>query len=206
MHAAVGEALRRMAMNATLLAGLLSGIAGLLTFLTIHHFWIKPIWFMLPPGLVIAALGGLAVGWSYSEIHSGLPARPWTAPAMFALISLILAPAILLAQLRPPPLDISSGAIIDGSSTGIVIARVAIELLLTATAAGGLLGWWLGRTPQAALATALAGFVFALGPGHNIPLLGNTPVAGKGLSLLVVIIAISAIVLVESEAWLAQRS
>ena len=193
-------------MNAALLAGLLSGVAGLLTFLTIHHFWIKPIWFMLSPGLLIAALGGLAVGWSYSEIHGGLPARPWTALAMFALISLILAPAILLAQLRPPPLNISTGAIIDGSSTGVVIARVAVELLLTATVVGGLLGWWLGRTPLAALATALAGFVFALGPGHNIPLLGNTPVVGKGIILLVAIIAISAIVLVESEAWLAQRS
>jgi hypothetical protein len=193
-------------MNATLLAGLFSGIAGLFVFLTIHHFWIKPIWFMLPPGLLIAALGGLAVGWSYSEIHGALPSRPWTAPAMFALISLILAPAILLAQLRPPPLNISTGAIIDGSSTGVVIARVVIELLLTATVIGGFLGWWLGRTPLAALATAVAGLVFALGPGHNIPLLGNTPVAGKGIILLVAIIAISAIVLVESEAWLAQRS
>jgi len=105
----------------------------------------------------------------------------------------------------PQPLDLSTGAIIDGTSTGVVIARVAIELLLTATAAGGLLGWWLGRTPQAALATALAGFVFALGPGHNIPLLGNTPVVGKGIVLLVVITAISAVVLVEGEAWLARN-
>src|SRR5437870_2696824 len=129
----MGEASRRMPMNAALLAGLLSGIAGLFVFLTIHHFWIKPIWFMLPPGLLIAALGGLAVGWSYSEIHGGLPARPWTTPAMFALISLILAPAILLAQLRPPPLNISTGAIIDGSSAAFVIARFATELLLTAT-------------------------------------------------------------------------
>src|SRR2546428_12860196 len=120
-------------MNSALMAGLLSGVAGLLVFLTIHHFWIKPIWFILPPGLLIAALGGLAVGWSYAEIQAGLPPRPWTAPAMFALIGTILTPAILLAQLRPPPLDLSTVAIIDGTSTGIVIARIAIELLLTAT-------------------------------------------------------------------------
>ena len=37
------------AMNASLIAGLLAGIAGLLVFLTIHHFWIRPIWFILPP-------------------------------------------------------------------------------------------------------------------------------------------------------------
>ncbi len=192
-------------MNPSLMAGLLSAIAGLLAFLTIHHFWIRPIWFILLPGLGIAGLGGLAIGWSYAEIHSALPPRPWTALAVFALVGAILAPAILLAQLRPPPLDISTGAIIDGSSTAVVFARVVIELLLTATVVGGLAGWWLGRTPQAALATALAGFVFALGPGHNIPLLGNTPVVGKGIVLLVVITAISALVLVEGEAWLSRN-
>ena len=192
-------------MRESLIAGGISGIAGLFVFLTIHHFWIKPIWFILPAGLVIAALGGLAVGWSYAEIRVGLPPRPWTSIAVFALVGATLTPAILLAQLRPPPLDISTGAIIDGSSSGIVIARFVIELLLTATVVGGLAGWWLGHTGRAALATALAGFIFALGPGHNIPLLGNTPAVGKGIVLLVTIIAVSAVVLVESQAWLARR-
>jgi len=191
-------------MATSLIAGLLSGIAGLLVFLTIHHFWIKPIWFILPPGLVIAALGGLAVGWSYAEIRAGLPPRPWTALAVFALVAATLTPAILLAQLRPPPLDISTGAIINGS-TASVIARFVIELLLTATMVGGLAGWWLGHTQRAVFATALAGFIFALGPGHNIPLLGNTPAVGKGIILLVSIIFVSAVVLVESQAWLARR-
>ena len=192
-------------MRESLIAGAISGIAGLLVFLTVHHFWIKPIWFILPPGVVIAALGGLAVGWSYAEIKAALPPRPWTALAVFVLVAATLAPAVLLAQLRPPPLDIGTGAIIDGSSTGVVIARVVIELLLTATVVGGLAGWWLGHTPRAAAATALAGFVFALGPGHNIPLLGNTPAVGKGVILLVIIIFVSAVVLVESQAWLARR-
>ena len=192
-------------MRESLIAGAISGIAGLLVFLTIHHFWIRPIWFILPPGLVIAALGGLAVGWSYAEIKAGLPPRPWASLAVFVLVGATLTPAILLAQLRPPPLNISTGAIMDGGSTGVVIARVVIELLLTATVVGGLAGWWLGHTGRAALATALAGFIFALGPGHNIPLLGNTPAVGKGIVLLVSIIAVSAVVLVESQAWLARR-
>jgi len=192
------------AMNASLIAGLLSGIAGLLVFLTIHHFWIKPIWFILPPGLVIAALGGLAVGWSYAEIKTGLPPRPLTSLAVFALVGATLAPSILLAQLRPPPLDISTGAILNGTVAS-VIARFVIELLLTATLVGGLAGWWLGHTWRAAFATALAGFIFALGPGHNIPLLGNTPAVGKGIILLIIIILVSAVVLVESQAWLARR-
>jgi len=198
--------MKEKTMNTALIAGLLSDIAGLLVFLTIHHFWIRPIWFILPPGLVAAILGGLAVGWSYAEIKVGLPPHPWTSLAVFALVGATLTPAILLAQLRPPPLDISTGAVIDGSSVGIVIARVVIELLLTATMVGGLAGWWLGHTQRAAFATALAGFIFALGPGHNIPLLGNTPAVGKGVVLLVIIIAISAVVLVEGQAWLARRS
>ena len=49
-------------MKAALIAGVISGMAGLLVFLTIHHFWIKPIWFIAPIGLMIAGLGGLAVG------------------------------------------------------------------------------------------------------------------------------------------------
>lgn len=191
-------------MATSLIAGLLSGIAGLLVFLTIHHFWIKPIWFILPPGLVAAILGGLAVGWSYAEIRAGLPPRPWAALAVFVLVGATLTPAILLAQLRPPPLDISTGAILNGT-TASVIARFVIELLLTATVVGGLAGWWLGHTGRAALATALAGFVFALGPGHNIPLLGNTPAVGKGVILLIIIIFVSAVVLVESQAWLARQ-
>jgi hypothetical protein len=191
-------------MRESLIAGAISGIAGLLVFLTIHHFWIKPIWFILPPGLVIAGLGGLAVGWSYAEIKVGLPPRPWASLAVFVLVGATLTPAILLAQLRPPPLNISTGAIINGS-TASVIARFVVELLLTATVVGGLAGWWLGHTGRAALATALAGFVFALGPGHNIPLLGSTPAAGKGVILLVIIIFVSAVVLVESQAWLARQ-
>jgi len=192
-------------MNTALIAGLLSGVVGLLAFLVIHHIWIRPIWFILPAGLVIAGLGGLAVGWSYAEIRAGLPPRPWTSLAVFVLVGATLTPAILLAQLRPPPIDISTGAILNGTVAS-VIARFVIELLFTASIVGGLAGWWLGHNWRAVLATALAGFVFALGPGHNIPLLGSTPAAGKGVILLVIIIVISAVVLVESQAWLARRS
>lgn len=190
-------------MNASLIAGLISGVAGLLVFLVIHHFWIRPIWFILPLGLIVAGLGGLAVGWSYFEIRAGLPPRPWTALAVFALVGAMLAPAVVLAQLRPPPLDIGTGTLLRGTTAGVA-ARFVLELLLTAALMGGLAGWWLGNTRRAALSTALAGFVFALGPGHNIPFLGSTPGVGKGIILLVAILFVSAIVLVEAEAWLAR--
>lgn len=65
-------------MTHSLVVGIQSGIAGLLVFLIIHHFWIMPIWFILPFGLVVAALGGAAVGWAYGELLPHLPPRPWS--------------------------------------------------------------------------------------------------------------------------------
>ena len=90
-----------------LVAGVLAGIVGLLVFLVIHHFWITPIWFILPMGLVIAALGGLAVGWAYHELSPNLPRSPWSAFAFAALTAIILAPAIILAEIRQPLFTIS---------------------------------------------------------------------------------------------------
>ena len=189
-------------MNASLMAGVLSGIAGLLVFLTLHHFWIQPIWFILPPGLLIAGLGGIAVGWAYQELLPNLPPRPWTAFAVIALIAVILLPSILLAQLREPMFDISIPGGVLNISVGRATTTFILELLVTATLAGGIAGWLIGHTPRAALATALAGFVFALGPGHNIPFLGSTPALWKGIVLLLAIVGVTAIVLVEVHARL----
>ena len=83
--------------KASLIAGMLAGAAGLLVFLVIQHLWIKPIWFILPVGLVIATAGGLAVGWAYNELLPSLPRRPWTILAWLVLIGLTLAPAVVIA-------------------------------------------------------------------------------------------------------------
>ena len=186
--------------KASLIAGVLAGIAGLLVFLVLDQLWIMPIWFILPIGLVIAAAGGLAVGWAYNELLPGLPRRPWSIFAWVVLIGLTLTPAIILAQLSPP-LFTPTG-IMNVSLKGAVIIFIR-DLLLTATVTGGLTGWLIGRTKRAALATALAGFVFALGPGHNIPFLGNTPGTGMGIILILAIIWSASVVLVEAQAVLA---
>jgi hypothetical protein len=192
--------------KASLIAGLSAGITGLLVFLVIHHLWIKPIWFILPIGLVIATAGGLAVGWAYGELLPGLPRRPWTIFAWFALIGLTLAPAVGIAQLRPP-LFTGTGmnviATVSITQAAVIFVR---DLLLPAAVIGGLAGWLIGRTKRAALATALAGFVFALGPGHNVPFLGNQPVTGKGIILLIAIVLAASIVLVEGHAALISRT
>jgi hypothetical protein len=187
-------------MSAALIAGLVSGTAGLLVFLVIHHFWIQPIWFILPMGLLIAGGGGLAVGWAYQELMAQLPSRPWSALALIALISAILAPAIVLAELRAP---LFSGTTAETAVLRVSVGRAAmvfvLELLATSAIAGALAGWWIGGTGRAAMATALAGSVFALGPGHNIPFLGNTPGTAKGIIVLLAVVAVSAFVLVEVE-------
>jgi hypothetical protein len=80
-----------------------------------------------------------------------------------------------------------------------------IELLLTATLVGGTAGWVICHTRKAALTTALAGLIFALGPGHNIPFLGNTPGTLKGVAILFAIVMVSAVVLVETHTRISEE-
>lgn len=188
-----------------LVAGMAAGVAGLLAFLVIHHIWIKPIWAIAPPGLVIALIGGLAVGWSYREIAAGLPARPWTAPALLVLIIVMLTPGILLAEVHRPTLDLTTFTI-PREHAGQAARQFFMELALPAAIIGAIAGRWLGHSWEAAIATALAGFVYAVGPGHNIPFLGQTPGVIKGLALLLAITAVASTALVEVNAWLVRKA
>lgn len=190
--------------TAAIIAGVLAGVAGLLTFLVIHALWITPIWFILPMGLMVAVLGGCAVGWAYAELHPRLPRRPWTVVAIMALITATLLPGIMLGEVRRPMFSISPAGVASlEMAIPEVVLRFVGELLLTAALTGALLGWWLGRTRRAAASTALAGFIFALGPGHNIPLIGGTGGTGKAVVIMMSIIGTASLVLVETHARLA---
>lgn len=188
-----------------MMAGVFSGIVGLVVFLVIHHFWISPIWFILPLGLVIAALGGLAVGWAYHELSPNLPPRPWSTLAVVVMIGLILLPAIVLAELRDPLFAFTETGSELSVSVAYAIVIFVLELLVTAALAGGLAGWLIGGTSRAALATGVAGLAFALGPGHNIPFLGNIPGSTKGMAILLIIILSAAVVLVEMSVMMSRR-
>ncbi len=185
------------------MAGVLAGIAGLLAFLVLHALWIVPIWFILPVGLVLAGGGGLAVGWAYAELRQRLPGRPWTFLAVVGVMAVILGPAFVVADLHAPVFTVTPAGPVQTVATSMIVARFVGGLLATATLVGGLVGGWLGRMRRAALATAVAGFVFALGPGHNIPFLGGTPGVGKELAIMTAVTLVSALVLVEGDAWLA---
>jgi hypothetical protein len=186
-------------------AGMLSGVAGLITFLVLHQLWIAPIWFVTPAGLVLALAGGAATGAAYAELLPRLPRRPWRIPAVMAGAGGILAPSVVVAELRGPIFAMNS----TGGGTLVVPPQeaaidVAIGLFGTATLAGAALGWSLGRSRRAALTTALAGVVLAAGPGHNIPLLGGTGVVRKELLILAAVFGVASVVLVETQA-LAER-
>jgi hypothetical protein len=187
-------------LRSALIAGVISGVVGLLVFLTIHHFWIAPIWFILPAGLLIAGLSGLAVGWAYAEIQPRLPSRPWTSLAVFGLSAGTLAPGVLLAQILPPAADIAGGKLL--ATTNDLVLRFIFGLLVPATLVGALEGLALAQTWRGATVTALAGLLLALGLGHNIPFLGRTPAVGKEMILLIAITLASSITLVKTHEWL----
>jgi len=187
-------------------AGVLAGIAGFATFLLIHQLWIVPIWFIAPAGALVAAVGGAAAGAAYAVLLPHLPRRPWTAFAMMVGIGAVLLPAIIIAELRGPIYEMDAGGggrfLVPGPEA---LTDVVVGLLASATIAGAGLGWLIGRNRRAVATAALAAFAFAVGPGHNIPLLGGTPVVAKEIAILAVVVGVASVVLVEGHARLLRR-
>lgn len=181
----------------TLISGALSGLASLLVFMIVHAIWITPIWFVLPLGFVLAGGGGMVVSWAYTELKHRLPPPPWAALALAAIVFATLLPAFALAQLHPLFFSLDGTLLVK---VRVLIRHFILDLLVTAFAASGLIGWWLGRSKRAALKTGLAGVVFALGPGHNTAFVTLVPSVGglalKMLILMGIIIFTAAIVLV----------
>jgi hypothetical protein len=178
-------------------AGVTSGVAGLLAFLVVHHVWIAPIWFVLPLGLLVASVGGVAVGLAYFELAPRLPARPWRAVAVLGAMLACFAPGMLLSLCHGPLFEMPAARIPPGQGV-----RVAVELLVPPTLTASLIGWWWGRSGRAAAVTALAGLALALGPGHNVAMFGADPLALKGHAIVIIVCIVAAITLVEADALL----
>lgn len=191
--------------SASVRAGMLAGVVGLATFLVIHHVWIIPIWFIAPVGTVVATVGGAAVGAAYAELRPHLPTRPWAAPALMVVVGVLLLPSVVIAELREPIFAMGP----DGSGALLVpgpeaAADVIGGLLIATTAVGAGLGWVITRSTRAAMTLACAALALAVGPGHNIPLLGGTVAVAKELVILASVCAVSSVTLVEGQAWLAR--
>ena len=191
--------------TASIEAGAGAGIAGLFVFLLLHHLWIVPIWFIAPVGAVMAAAGGAAVGAAYGELLPHLPRRPFAIVAVMGLVAVVLTPSVVIAELRGPiyEMDRDGGTLLVPATQAVV--DFVVGLLGISSITGGVLGWLIGRSGRAAGTMALAAFALALGPGHNIPLLGGTGGAAKELLVFAAVTAVASAVLVEGEAWRARR-
>jgi hypothetical protein len=186
---------------AHLRAGVASGLAALSAFLILHAIWIVPIWTIVPVGFVLASAGGAAVGLAYVDVLPRLPtSRPRRWIAVDAAIAAVLAPGVLVGELRGP-LPAATGP--DGI-TAMELADVAGDLVLflvLASAVAAVGGWLLGSR-GAARSCAVASFLIALGPGHNIPALAGTAAVPTELAILAIEATVAAVVLVEGHAFL----
>ncbi len=191
--------------EAAIWAGVVAGMAGLLMFLLVHQVWIASIWFVAPTGVVMAGIGGAAVGASYATLRSRLPSRPWTAIAVIAGVAATLTPAVLVGELRGPivAMDAGGGTLLVPATDALV--DVLVGLVGLSALSGAIIGAAIGRSRRAVGTTLLAAVALAVGPGHNIPLLGGTPAVGMELAVLGAVVLVAAIVLVEVEARLARR-
>ena len=125
--------------------------------------------------------------------------------AVAAVFAGTLVPSILVAQLRGP--IFAMGA--DGGGALLVPATdalldILVGLFGVSAVTGAALGSLIGRSHHAARTTMAAAVALALGPGHNIPLLGGTPAVGKELAILGAVVVVAAVVLVETGAWLSR--
>ena len=186
-------------------AGALAGLAGVIVFLTLHAWWILPIWSVVPLGLAVAVIGGAATGWAYDLLGTHVPAglvSAWLAVVAGAVA--VLTPSLVLAYVGGPYVPVVDGVPVSPSPEEVpaIAVRFVLEFVVVTTLAGGALGWWLERTRRAAVAVGAAALAFALGPGHNNPFLftfGSTAAMLRGMSLVLASIAIASLVLVALE-------
>ena len=174
-------------------AGGISGAAGLLTFLVIHHFTIRPIWFIAPPGILLAVAGGVAVAWAFEQLQPRLGANILVASLAFAaLLTLTQVPGFLIGSTRQPIIDLTTANIIPGRGWEAA-SRFFLDLFLTAAITGALIGWGLAGSGAAAGRMALAAVAFSVGPGHNIPFFAGTGGAAKMWAIMGLVILVSAL-------------
>ncbi|MEO6350998.1 MAG: hypothetical protein ABIP53_10140 [Candidatus Limnocylindrales bacterium] len=181
-------------------------MAGRAVFLVLHHLLIIPIWFIAPAGVVMAVAGGAAVGAAYSELRPSLPRwRHMTVPALTFFMVLMLAHSIVMAEIRGPiySMESSGGRLLVPAPEAA--ADIVVGLLGTTAFTGAIIGGLIARTRRAAMITGLATFALALGPGHNIPLLGGTLNVAKELAILGTTMVVASVVVVVAHTYLLGR-
>ena len=160
-----------------LLAGVATGLVGVLAFGIVHALLITPIWTDLTGGLPLAILGGAAAGWAFYELCASdrFTLRLRDGLLFGGLIWLTLVPMTAIDVLL--------------RKTGLRTALGDWEVLVSvifALAGGFLAGWLLTRHRRAAVAVSLTTLVLAAGMGGPVPITGTLTAAGLFASFLVI--------------------
>ena len=151
-----------------LLAGSAAGLISSFAFVIVHYLLSKPIWEILPIGMVIGIFTGLAISWSIYENFGTLSSFSLViSPVMFTVA---LIPAVLLAFVRGRSYTFEELMVLPTKE----MLMVFLPLLITAPVTGGVIGFLFSRSYVAVFSMGLATFVVAVGIGHNIPFLINS--------------------------------
>lgn len=183
---------QQVPLRASLLGGVVAAVAALGLFLELHALWILPIWFILAPGLAIAGAAGLALGWAYHETSDRMPSsRLLRVFLVLAVLALTLVPAQLLALSRSPvPVEVLANLPPDEA------LRSLIEVSVSAGVAGALLSLVARVQLRAVGPCALAASLYAVGIGHNVPLIALPWALAKMWSIMLLVTVVASTVLV----------
>ena len=181
--------------RASCVAGAVAAIVAVVFFATVHWYFVFPILDILFLGLVMVPPIGVAAGWAFDELETfrRLPSRHLAGPAFGLLLFATLLPIALLAA--------THGNVDMNALTGTDYARLVIELVLLFPI-GMAIGWALERRLQASIAVGIAAIGIGVAIGHNIPILGSSPVAGKMYVVILATELVAGTVLAETRDFL----
>ena len=161
----------------SLLAGVATGLVGVMAFATVHALLIAPIWGSLLRGLPVAVIGGPAAAWAFEELRAAgrLSTRLRDGLCFGGLLWLTLVPMNAVDVLLRK----------TGLRTAMGNWEVLVSALL-ALAGGAFAGWVLTRNRRGAIAGGLATLVLAMAMGGPVPITATPRAAGLFAAFLII--------------------
>lgn len=142
-------------LKATLLAGPLAGLVGVLLFTLFHALLVKPAPWLLVAGPLAVAPGSLLGAWAWHAVRRRGDGARLPGAALGGILALALVPVGLIPILLGPIGSTDEGP--EPGARSLVFGAVALGVLLAAGAGGAWSRSWRGALAlaTAALATAL---------------------------------------------------
>jgi hypothetical protein len=165
-----------------LVSGAIAGAATAFAFAALHHLIISDIWFSLVPMMVVGALCGLCLVWSYDALFPRPTVRGWLGyNGLFVGLLVLLGIASVLVF---EPVTTMAAVMAAGGSPDHLIAD-ALPLAIGFTlGAAALISLLFGRSPRQAFATLVTCTMIIGVLGLNISPLGLVEPTGEMAFLL----------------------